>query len=66
MKPYLERVITEKTELDSKRAKLKDFITGAGFHGIAPEEQDRLKRQLNAMDTYSQILSERIQYGSAT
>jgi hypothetical protein len=62
--PYLERVIIEKKELDEKRAKLREFLVGDAFKALAAEEQDRLKAQIQAMDTYSNILGERIDYAT--
>lgn len=58
--PYQERVVTEKSELDSKIEKLTAFINGDKFGEVDPAEQDRLQRQLTTMQDYSDILDERI------
>jgi hypothetical protein len=60
MKPHQERVVTEKTELDSKREKLASFIGGQTHRSLDTAEQSRLSRQLEAMTLYSNILGERI------
>lgn len=60
MKPHQERVVTEKTELDTKREKLTAFIGGDMYRTLDKTEQSRLNRQLEAMTLYSNILGERI------
>lgn len=60
MKPHQERVVTEKTELDDKRQKLRVFIGGDVYRTLDTVEQSRLNRQLEAMTLYSNILAERI------
>lgn len=61
MKPYQERVVTEKHELDDKRQKLAIFIgDGGAGRTLDAAEQSRLSRQLEAMTLYSNALGERI------
>ena len=60
MKPYQERVVTEKAELDIKREKLIAFIGGETYRTLSASERSRLNRQLEAMALYSGILGERI------
>lgn len=63
MKPHQQRVVDEKTELDAKRIKLEAFINngdGAIFKALDVNEQDRLNRQLIAMNDYFLVLGERI------
>jgi len=60
MQPHQERVVKEKAELDEKLSKLRLFFTSPTFSTVNVEEQDRLKRQEEAMHTYSEILGERI------
>lgn len=60
MQPHQERVVTEKTELDTKRQKLTAFIGGDTYRTLGSVEQSRLNRQLEAMTLYSNILGERI------
>lgn len=60
MKPYQERVVVEKVELDEKRQALRVFIGGEVWRGLSEMEQSRLNRQLEAMTLYSNILNERI------
>jgi len=54
------RVIEERKSLDEKRVKLAVFMDGDLFKSLPSDEQDRLRRQLDVMDAYSQILCERI------
>ena len=60
MRPHEERVIEEKRQLDDKIAKLSEFGKGEIFASLPAEEQGRLNRQHSIMETYSDILSERI------
>jgi hypothetical protein len=60
MQPHQQRVVDEKTELDSKLEKLNVFIGSLTHFGLPELEQYRLARQAEAMSQYSRILSERI------
>lgn len=60
MQDFQLRVIEERQSLDEKRVKLAVFISGDLFKSLPLDEQDRLRRQLDVMDAYSQILCERI------
>lgn len=60
MKPYQERVVNEKGELDVKRRDLAAFIGGEVYRTLNKIEQSRLNRQLEAMTLYSNVLAERI------
>lgn len=60
MKPYQERVVIEKAELDSKREKLTAFIVGETYQMLDVAERLRLSEQLTVMAEYSKILGERI------
>jgi hypothetical protein len=60
VKPYQERVVQEKKDLDVKIEALKTFIEGDAFHEVEEDEQKRMLDQLEAMDTYSEILGDRI------
>jgi hypothetical protein len=63
LQPHQQRVVDEKTELDSKLEKLLAFI-GAGsgpiFSKLVGEEQQRLTTQARIMREYSDILADRI------
>ena len=62
MKPYQERVIEEKKELDERATKLSDFIgLSPEFEKIDPEEQERMKVQNDLMWQLSEVLGERIE-----
>lgn len=57
-------VVEEKKQLDERIEALYDFIVVfQGFFETLPEdEQERLKRQLEIMKQYSEILEERIKH----
>lgn len=60
MKPYQQRVVNEKAELDDRLGKLKTFLETEVFSDLDNDERKRLQLQFLAMNTYSQILGERI------
>ena len=60
MQPHEQRVLDEKKELDEKRIKLAALIGGEMFSSLPLEEQARLHHQSSVMQTYSDILGERI------
>lgn len=63
MKPHQQRVIDEKTELESKAKALSDFIgNNPLFETIDADEQERLKLQNEIMWQYFEILVERIKH----
>lgn len=61
MQPHEERVVTEKTELDSKIAKLTDFLKSDVFSRLDDNEKLLLRLQASAMVMYSAILETRIE-----
>ncbi len=61
MKPYQQRVIQEKRDLDEKATRLSEFIgLSASFEALEPAEQERLKEQCEVMWQYSEMLGQRI------
>jgi crAss001_48 related protein len=61
MQPHQQRVVDEKTELDTKLDKLKAFIMDSPIFKTLPvDEQKRLNAQYDVMEQYSKILKERI------
>lgn len=59
--PHQQRVVDEKFDLDERRHKLHTFMLGNPvFKALDEDEQDRMKRQYNAMTLYSDVLGERI------
>ncbi len=58
--PWQQRVLVEKQELCEKIKKLGAFLVTEDFEAADPDERERLTRQLDAMVTYRNILSERI------
>ncbi len=58
MQTHEDRVITEKSELDQKRVRLREFIGGDIYRMLDQTERSRLIRQLEAMTLYSRILGE--------
>ena len=69
MESYQERLLSEKTELDSKIALLEQFIgeneIAAGrakFKSLSREERFALKTQLLFMQGYADVLGQRISF----
>jgi hypothetical protein len=60
MSTFLERLETEKQELDEKLGKLEDFIDSVNFTKIDEDQRELLKIQRCAMATYSQVLFVRL------
>jgi len=60
MQPHQQRVVDEKTELDSKIERLRAFFDTPIYGGLPEAERTRLQTQRIAMSTYSEILGERI------
>lgn len=60
--PHQQRVVDEKTELDTKAKALSNFIgLSDTFVTLDPAEQERLKEQCEIMHQYSEILGKRIE-----
>lgn len=60
MQPHQQRVVDEKTELDTKWLALISFTTSDIFNGLSEYERNLLRDQAAVMKTYSDILAERI------
>ncbi len=61
MAPHQQRVVDEQLELAGRIEKLNAFIGGSAiFQAQGGAEQQRLRRQLNAMEQYDAVLLERI------
>lgn len=60
MKPFQQRVIAEKADLDLKLSSLTNFFRMVDFNSLDEEEQSRMIEQSVAMNDYSRILGERI------
>lgn len=61
MAPHQQRVVDEKAELDEKLTKLVAFIAeNPIFKTLDEAEQHRLRLQRDYMQSYSNILGERI------
>ncbi|WP_231905944.1 crAss001_48 related protein [Comamonas thiooxydans] len=59
--PHQQRVLDEKQELDIRITRLDEFILrNALFRQLDPDEQARMRRQLDVMRELSVILGERI------
>jgi len=58
--PWKQRVLEEKEQLCDKIGKLAAFIAGEAFRNLPESEQLRMARQLQSMQEYRTILSERI------
>jgi len=62
MEAFQERVVQERINLDEKITKLNGFMRSSTFTSLDEYEQERLRRQYEAMITYSSILMERISH----
>ena len=61
MQPHQQRVVDEKTELDTKACALSQFIGNSPiFETLDAAERERLKEQNDVMWKYSEILGARI------
>mgnify|MGYP000187402982 CR=1 FL=1 len=60
MSDFKTRLLDEKAQLDERIAKLVDFQISENFQKINATQQTLLNIQVKAMDTYSQVLLERI------
>lgn len=60
MKPYQQRVIDEKTELDERLSKLEAFRETDAWDQLPDEDQDLLINQTVIMHQYSEVLERRI------
>lgn len=60
IKPYQQRVIQDRNELDWRLGNLVAFFASVRFALLPEEDQQLLKRQADVMAEYSHILSDRI------
>lgn len=62
LQPHQQRVVDERSELDTKIAALFAFIDSSPvFKTLDAAEQERLTRQREFMCAYSNVLKERIE-----
>jgi hypothetical protein len=66
MSTFIDRLKEEKVELDSKLEKLELFINSDAFKGIDPVQMSLLNLQSKIMESYSQVLIERIAWLNQT
>lgn len=62
MEAFVERMITEKDELQDKVTKLEKFVNGEKFKELKGLEQVYLKEQLSFMRGYLSVLRQRINF----
>ena len=60
MSTFIERLHTEKQELDEKLTKLEDFLSTDTFTGLANVDKILLEKQFTVMSEYSRILNSRL------
>ena len=61
MEAYQQRVVDEKSELDERLGKLIEFIEESPtFPRLPDDEKNRLRRQKDCMQNYSDVLGERV------
>ena len=61
MPEYQKRVIEERVYLIKKIGRLKDFVDSKLYEDLGLPEKHRLRAQLMTMETYSEILRQRIE-----
>ena len=62
MEAFVERMITEKDELQDRVTKLENFVNGEKFRELKGLEQIYLKEQLSFMRGYLSMLRQRINF----
>ena len=62
METFVERMITEKDELQDRVTKLENFVNGEKFRELRGLEQVYLKEQLKFMRGYLSVLKQRINF----
>jgi hypothetical protein len=62
MEAFVERMITEKDELQDRVTKLENFVNGEKFRELRGLEQVYLKEQLKFMRGYLSVLRQRINF----
>lgn len=65
MKPFIQRIVDEKTELDERAGKLGDFVKSEKFHSLNSEMQSLMVEQYDVMKGYSVFLGKRLELLSA-
>lgn len=60
MQKFVERMVTEKKELDERLGKLEAFLVTDTYNNLSQREKKLLKDQAETMANYSRILGERI------
>ena len=60
MEPFQDRVVLEHGALREKSTKLYDFIHSMDFLKLNNQDKASLRKQLEAMGTYTDILMDRI------
>jgi hypothetical protein len=60
LQPHEQRVVAEKADLDGRIHRLGLFFDTPLYASLDYAERDRQQRQYTAMQTYSNILQERI------
>jgi len=65
MKPFIQRIVDEKTELNERAGKLGDFVKSEKFHSLNSEMQSLMVEQYDVMKRYSVILGKRLELLSA-
>ena len=58
--PWQQRLVDERDELSSRLARLGDFMHTSIYETLSEDEKDRILRQRYGMNTYLEVLVERI------
>lgn len=57
---FYDRLLAESRELEARKDKLKEFLDGFNFLELPADQQQLLRDQFVCMDSYAQILGQRI------
>jgi hypothetical protein len=60
MSTFIDRLRTEKQELDERLTKLEDFLATDTFTGLANIDKLLLEKQFSIMTEYSRVLNSRL------
>ncbi|GAC1500182.1 MAG: hypothetical protein NVS1B6_06340 [Steroidobacteraceae bacterium] len=60
MQTYQQHLVSERDDLQSKADRLAAFLDTEIYQSLPEAEQDRMRRQLGHMNSYREVLDERI------
>lgn len=61
MRKFVEKMVKDRTDLEEKITKTKSLIESSTYNDLPQKEKKLLVEQVQAMESYSRILKERIE-----